>query len=955
MTIVEGVGMRYLTSRSSGSQKFMLVRTRGFVLWCCVSALAMLPIVMTGQVLPNESVNPPLTPPYGQTSQSDPSANKQYNGVQNKNIPTSDPIGQSQDDTAASENTADQVTMSADEIIEILRQRPDVLSAVKEVIAQQKGVDASTISDDDLYAKIRQDASVRAQLTKQLNQMGYETTSPDRAGSQDKGISTSAKDGRNGTNPQRTDTLNQQGDRDQNEPQVKRRTNPYGNLPSLSDLYAQLPATGGELHRFGSDVFYKDNGKPNGMPMDVPVGPDYVLGSGDTLIVNMWGGKTAQLNRVIDRQGQINLPEAGTIAIAGLTVGQAQDAIGKALATQFQNVHVELSVAKLRSVRVYVVGDVQRPGAYDVSSLSTPLSALYEAGGPTSRGSLRLLKQYRGKELVREFDLYDFLLKGVRSVTDRLQAGDTLLVPPVGAQVSVAGVVRRPAIYELKDERGLSDVLDLAGGPLVSANLKQIRVERIEAHERRTMLSLQLPEVDGSAVSGFKVQDGDSVLVSQILPYNQQAVYLEGHVFRPGKYPYREGMTAADLLLSYQEVMPEPSDHAELIRLRAPDFRPETTSFNLRDVLIGNAVLQLQPFDLIRVYGRYEADPPYVSIFGEVLRPGKYPLGSGMTASILLQAAGGFKRSAFRDEADVTSYKVEGGEQVVLDHHVIAIDKAANGDKAADLSLKPGDVVSIRQLAGWDDIGASISVNGEVAHPGTYGIQVGERLSTILKRAGGFRPDAFPAGAVLERIQVRALAEHAREEMIQRLETTPVGVAGGIESGTEQAALAKSAEEQRQQILTSLRNHPAKGRQVIRISGNISEWENTPADIEVRNGDTLSIPKGPNFVITSGEVYNATAISFVPGKTVIWYLNKAGGITPSGNKSALFVLRADGSVVGRGGGWMSGNVKNLRMQPGDSIIVPEKILSGSQTWKNVVAIAQIMSSIAITGAVAGIF
>jgi len=218
-------------------------------------------------------------------------------------------------------------------------------------------------------------------------------------------------------------------------------------MPSLQDLYTKVPSGGGGLQRFGSDAFLFGTGNANELPMDLPVGPDYVLGPGDSLIVNMWGGQSSRLERMIDRQGQIELPEAGTIMISGLTIAQAQSAIQQALSTQFQNEHVEISLGRLRTVRVYVVGDVQRPGAYDVSSLSTPLSALYAAGGPTSRGSLRLLRQYRGTQLVREIDLYDFLLKGVRSDVERLLPGDTLLVPPAGPEVSVEGMVHRPAIY----------------------------------------------------------------------------------------------------------------------------------------------------------------------------------------------------------------------------------------------------------------------------------------------------------------------------------------------------------------------------------------------------------------------------------------------------------------------------------------------------------------------------
>ncbi|MGH3426102.1 MAG: SLBB domain-containing protein, partial [Mycobacteriales bacterium] len=494
------------------------------------------------------------------------------------------------------------------------------------------------------------------------------------------------------------------------------------------------------------------------------------------------------------------------------------------------------------------VGDVQRPGAYEVSSLSTPLNALHAAGGPTSNGSLRTLRHCRGKELIRELDLYDFLLHGVRSDNDRLLPGDTILVPPLGPQVAVSGVVRRPAIYELKGEQGLNEVLDLAGGVLVSAALGQIRVERIDAHERHTMLTVKLPDGgtgDGAArtLAAFLLQDGDRVQVAPILPYNESAVYLEGHVFRPGKYAYRDGITVNELLRSYQDLLPEPAEHAEIVRLQAPDFRPVTISFNLSEVLGGDDPITLQPFDVIRVFSRYEVDPPKVTIRGEVLRPGEYPLTQDMTASGLVTMAGGFKRSAYRDEADLSSYVVQNGAKVLIAHRVIEMRKALAGDRSADVTLEPGDLVGIRQLTGWGDIGASVTVSGEVVYPGAYGINEGELLSSVLKRVGGLRATAYPSGAILERVQVREMSEKARLEMIRRVESANPGLHGSLQSTADQTSAMQAMEQQRQQILASLRSHPASGRLVIRISSDIGRWENTAADIEMRAGDVLAIPK----------------------------------------------------------------------------------------------------------------
>ena len=721
------------------------------------------------------------------------------------------------------------------------------------------------------------------------------------------------------------------------------------------ELYTQVPTGGTKPSRFGSEVFDLGTGNANELPIDVPVGPDYVLGPGDSLAVNIWGSVSNRLTEVIDRQGEITLPEAGTIAINGMTIARAQNAIQAALNTQYRDVHVEISLGRVRTVRVYVVGDVQRPGAYDVSSLSSPLNALYAAGGPTSRGSLRILRQYRGTELVREIDLYDFLLKGVRSDVERLLPGDTLMVPPVGPEVTVEGMVHHPAIYDLNGEQNLSQVLNLAGGVLASASLKEVKVQRLVAHESRTMLDLQLSgdmaQVE-KELAAFKVQRGDDVVIAQILPYNKSAVFLEGHVYRPGMYPYRDGITIGDLVRSYQDVLPEPSDQAELVRLVPPDYHPETTPFNLRAALMGNDSFPLQPFDLIRVYGRYEIDAPMVRIEGDVQKPGPYPMSRGMTVARLVNMAGGFLRSAYRDTADVSSYQVQNGQRVLVNHSEVALEKALNGDASADVTLQPGDVVSIRRLAGWQDIGASVVINGEVEHAGTYAIVPGEHLSSVLKRAGGFREAAYPAAAILDRVQVRELTERARQQMILKIESTPVQFRSGTIAPQALEAMQADAQQQRQQVLTALRNAPVSGRLVINITSEIDKWANTSADLELRPGDTLTIPKRPSFVAVAGQVYNPEAVSFVPGRDLAWYLHKSGGPTRLADKQ-VYVLRADGSVVPRGTMWTDTGFMHMRMRPGDTIFVPEKVFGGSQVWQGILGVAQVMAAVSLPLAAAG--
>jgi protein involved in polysaccharide export with SLBB domain len=897
--------------------------------------------------------------------------------------------------------------LTASQIITIIQARPELIVDIKQVMAdylEQQGthVQADSITDDMLYRGIASDTGLRGAITIWLRARGYitdsefDTSDLDSKGSDDltnnisaavpganplaNGISedttlidsdrtrnsspdVSAAQEKKNTSKQleRKDTSSTTKP-DRNSPsavEVVHQTAPY-NLQSLRDLYTQIPEQSAKLKRFGSDVFL-DRGLANKqMTIDIPIGPDYILGVGDGLTINLWGGVSQSFSRTVDREGKIVLPEAGTIVIAGLSLERAQLLVQNALSQQFRDAKVAITIARLRTVRVYVVGDVQRPGAYDISSLSTPLNALYAAGGPTSIGSLRTARHFRGKELIREVDLYDFLLRGVRPDTDRIEDGDTILVSPVGKQVAVAGMVKRPAIYELKDETKLSDVLNDAGGLLVSAALTHITIERVEVQGHRATLTVNLPEGSTAESSRtlldtFAIQDGDRITIAPILPYSEKSIYVEGHVVRPGKFPYRDEMKLNDVLHSYQDLLPEPADRGEIIRLMPPDLRPEAIDFNIPDVLAGNEEIHLQPFDTIRVLGRYEADAPKVQVHGEVLHPGSYPLSQGMTVAQLVRMAGGFKRSALLDSADLASYDLKDGKEVMSRRDTLKIgDAVKNADSSADVQLKPGDVLTIHQISGWNDIGSSVSLEGEVTYPGPYGIQQGEKLSAVLKRAGGFRTTAYPTGAVLVRTQVKDLEDKSRNELIHQIETTSAGakLAPSL-SAQDDAATLQLLIQQQKEIVERLRNQPAIGRLVIKINGDIASWENTPADIELRSGDVLTIPKKPGFVLVTGQVYNASAISYVPGKNAGWYLRHAGGSTEGGNIKEVLVIRSNGLVVGRRSGeWYDPGVLETKLEPGDVVVVPQKVFGGSALLRNLFASAQIFSSIGFAAALA---
>ncbi|MGB6597156.1 MAG: SLBB domain-containing protein [Candidatus Acidiferrum sp.] len=828
------------------------------------------------------------------------------------------------------------------------------------------------------------------------------------------------------------------------------RSNPYSDIPSLYDMYVQTSSRQRPLERFGLDVFRDTANDPRTIPMDLPVGPDYVLGPGDSLEIDLWGGVSQRLFRVVDREGRVALPEAGPLLVSGRNLGDVQSAVQQVLRTEYRDVSADVSLSRLRTVRVYVVGDVSQPGAYDISSLSTPLNALFAAGGVTARGSLRSLKHYRGKELVEEVDAYDLLLHGVRSGMGRLENGDTLLVPSVGPQVTVEGMVRRPAIYELHGESSLADVLDLAGGILPTATLRHIEVQRVEAHEKRTMLALDLSpaeDVDSAKkkLDAFKVNDGDEIHIFPIAPYNEDAIYLQGHVLRPGRYSYKQGMMLSDLIGSYKDLLPEPAPHyAEIIRLNPPDFHPSVESFDLSAALANPASApKLEPLDTVRVFSLYDfqpapeiwvggevrepgkyrtsgqahlrdavylaggvtqdasldsvqlfrtqpdgslkilsvdlrealagdpmdnillqprdrllihrnparVDPPTVYINGQVAKPGRYPLTTNMHIEDLVRVAGGLKRSAYRDSADLTRFDASASRLTPSGRLEVNLTAAMGGDEKNDVPLRDGDVLTIRQLPRWPDIGASMTVRGEVLHPGTYGIEPGEKLSSVVARSGGLDSEAYPYGAVLMRREVRELEMKSHVELVERVKAEEVSLRALPETDTDQKNAKLTALAQTEATLTQLETNAPIGRVVIRISPDMKNWQNTAADVQVRDGDVLFVPKKAGYVMVSGQVFNSTAVGFRPGHSARWYLSQAGGLTPLADKKAVFVIRADGSVISaknNGDGWWDGDPLRATLRAGDSIVVPEKAPKiGGRNWATLMQSAQVASSVAL--------
>jgi protein involved in polysaccharide export with SLBB domain len=829
------------------------------------------------------------------------------------------------------------------------------------------------------------------------------------------------------------------------------KRNPYADIPSLYDMYVQAAARDRDPERFGLSLFRNGTRQLDAIPMDLPVGPDYVVGPGDGLAIDLWGGVSQRMVRVVDREGRINLPEAGPLLVSGRTLAEVQGAVQQVLRTQFRDTSADVSLSRLRTIRVYVVGDVAEPGAYDISSLSSPLNALFAAGGVTSRGSLRTLKHYRGKQLIEVVDTYDLLLHGVGTDLKRLENGDSLVIAPLGAQITISGMVRRPAVYELRGETTLFDTLELAGGILPAATLQHIEVQRLEAHEKRTMLSLDIPPNDDAdalmkQLSTFKIQDGDQIHIFPIAPYNEMAIYLQGHVLRPGRYSYKDGMKLTDLIVSYKDLLPEPAGkYAEIVRLNPPDYRPSVESFDLSAALANPATApKLQPLDTVRVFSRYDfepaptvwvggevrqpgkyrtsgqahlrdaiylaggispdaalntaqlfrtqadgtmkifsvnlgealegnpienlvlqprdrilvhrnaanVDPSTVYVKGEVAKPGRYPLTTNMRVGDLVRVAGGLKRSADSENADLTRYAEGDLPQSATKSMDVKLLEAMNGETNENIPLHHGDVLTIRQTPGWNDIGAMVAVRGEVQHPGSYGIKPGEHLSSVLTRAGGFDPQAYPYGAVLMRREVLELEMKSHMELLQRVKAEQVTLKALPEADADQKNAKLTAIGQTEATLAQLQASAPIGRVVIHIQPDMKAWQNTPADVPVRDGDVLFVPKKAGYVMVNGQVFNPTAISYRPGHSAQWYLSQAGGYTQLADKKAAFVVRADGSVIAaannNSGGFWGGSPMSATLRAGDSIVVPEKAPKiGGRNWALIMQSAQLASSVAL--------
>ena len=755
------------------------------------------------------------------------------------------------------------------------------------------------------------------------------------------------------------------------------------------DSFAEVPTN---LEQFGYDLFSQDPGRFAPVTA-VAVGPDYVVGPGDELRVRIWGKVELEAAAEVDRAGNAALPKAGVFPVAGLSLGEVRNQVKARYDKVFTDYQMDVSLGALRSISVFVVGKVSRPGRYNVSSVATMLNALLEAGGATKTGTMRDIQLIRGGKPAATLDLYDLILNGKRSGDARLQPEDTVFVPGVGQRVAIAGSVRSPAIYELAPaEMKLGKLISLAGGLEPTAARDRVQIERVDRAG-----GVRLVEVDGSKLddkNDCDLRDGDIVRVFSVLRKRGNVVYLAGNVARPGAYELKRDMRVADLISDLLMLVPEAAweagrapraleasgasapasgelrafpepywNYALIRHLSQPELRVQYVPFNL-----GKAILEkdpaenkaLAPQDTVIVFSKWDfVDVPLVRVGGAVNKPGAYPLTPNMQLRDLVSIAGGLKSYAYRGEAELLRVHFEEGGQRE-ERIPVALARALEGAKVEDVPLRDRDHLFVRSVPEHRDQ-ATATIRGEVRFPGTYPIRRGERLSSLIERAGGYTDLAYLRGAGFLRESVRKLQQERLDELLLRLEAelsraTASAVAVGIDKESVQAAAEQAKWQER--LLAQLRSAKAKGRVVIAL-GALKGLQGSAQDITLEDGDQLHVPMRPATIGVLGSVYEQSAFLWSEGMTFKHYLRKAGGATRFADEDGLYVLRLDGSVASlRQGGealswderhhrWVRGGLSSLPLEPGDTIVVPEKL--ERVAWlRDTRDITQILFQVAVT-------
>lgn len=712
---------------------------------------------------------------------------------------------------------------------------------------------------------------------------------------------------------------------------AQNRALPDSNVTAEDSLAADL-LSHAEKHRqaeldtlrvFGYDMFTGESAD-FAPPKIATLPPDYTVGPGDNLIVTVWGRVDMELDLTVDREGKVFIPKVGEIICWNVTLPDLEKRFVEKMSTAYSGFELSVTLGKIRTIKVYVYGEVKRPGGYTLSSLSTLFNALYAAKGPNDRGSLRHVRLIRGGRTAKEVDLYKFLLMGDSSGDIKLESEDVVFVPLAKKLVAVTGEVRRPAIYEMIGGERIDDVIALAGGARPTAYMGRVMVDRVGDGDSRKLIDVDLTEKpsDGNFLA---MRAGDLVTVFSIDEMHNNAVYLDGHVKHPGKYEINERPSVYELVF-YGKQLYEDSylDRADLIRATSEGGQ-QIIAVNLREILAGNSLanVKLQPKDSLIIYSSDDvARKRYVTIRGEVAEPGEYRLYDGMKLTDLIFMAGNLKRSAFTLSAEIARINSEGRTELF---HVNLKKLIQDKNEMFDVALAEDDQVFIRSIPEWDT-DRIVLLEGEVRFPGEYAISYkGESLYELIQRAGGLTERAFPAGAIFSRVEI--------SQQLQRKSLKDIIAKSAPLREDSTGALKRDI---------FLEYKPEKMNRIVIDLPSIMASKGDKGNVMLRPGDEIYIPAVPSGVQVMGAIASSGTIQYVPGKKPKYYIERAGGFLKNADDGGTRVVKADGRVLS----W--GKAKGRRIDIGDAIVVPTQIKKSHDWWKIITSSATILGGLATT-------
>ena len=673
---------------------------------------------------------------------------------------------------------------------------------------------------------------------------------------------------------------------------------------------------------FGFDFFQnpKISFAPN---VNMPTPENYIVGTGDELIIDVWGAAENSFSQKIDNQGNINLNIIGKIRVGGLNFNEVKTKINSALRQiysgisasegSYNKVYTSVSIGNVRTVKVNIIGEVQVPGTYSLNALSTLLNALYACGGPTETGSFRDIQLIRNGNKIATFDVYNFLLKGSQEGNLNLNDQDIIIVPPYKNQVEVKGNVKREGFYEIKDNENLATLIDFFGGFKANAYKDNLVIERIVGAKR------EVKEVSYSQANTFIMKSGDKLTVQKLSDIYHNKISIGGAVYQPGNYAYTEGMSALDLINRAAGVLDQAHLERGLLFRTTNRVDKQTLNFSVKDLLDKKINLPLQANDSLFIFSNDNIkNKQFVRIEGAVKNPRSVPFMEGLKAEDLIIMAGGFIEGADASTIHLSRQVNDENFKTISEVQHISLSpdlKVSSGS----VTLQPNDIITVRYQKGYS-AQQLIKIEGEISFPGHYSILTkDERISDFIERAGGITPYAYLKGATL----IRKMKDLSDKEQIKQLQE--------LNNATNEIKIEKIGNDNEYRV----------GINLEKIMKNKNSYQN----LILKNEDILIIPSEKQTVEVKGLVLAPSLVQYEKGKTLKSYVNNAGGFANNARKRAAYVMYANGSVEG---------TRNFlffksypKIEPGSIIIIPEKPERKSLSTTETISITTALTTLMI--------